>query len=45
MALNAQQHQMGRDQSGDASGEVFKITRRQMLSAGLVIPSAAAIKG
>lgn len=43
MVLNAQQRQIGRDNFGDASGEVFKITRRQMLSAGLVIPTAAAM--
>lgn len=43
MVLNAQQRQIGRDNFGDASSEVFRITRRQMLSAGLVIPTAAAM--
>jgi predicted dehydrogenase len=43
MVLNAKQRQIGSDNFNDASREVFKITRRQLLSAAAVIPSAAAM--
>ncbi len=43
MVLNAKQRQIGFDNFTDASREVFKITRRQLLSAAAVIPSAAAM--
>ena len=43
MVLNAKQRQIGADNFNDAGREIFKITRRQVLSAAVAIPSAAAM--